>query len=149
MEDSMYRTLFPGDFLADLDRLQRQMQRLTGATTSIRGFGRGSYPALNVAGTPASIEVYAFAPGLEPASIDVIIERGVLTLSGERRSDLPGDQAQGTVHMNERFAGRYQRAVSLPEDADPDQVAARYADGVLHISVKRRTAAQRRKIDIQ
>jgi HSP20 family protein len=145
----MYRTLFPGDFLADLDRMQRQMQRLTGATTSIRGFGRGSYPALNVAGTSASIEVYAFAPGLEPASIDVSIERGVLTLAGERLIDLPGDPGQGTVHTNERYAGRYQRAVSLPDDADPDQVSARYADGVLHVSIKRRAAAQRRKIEIQ
>jgi len=39
--------------------------------------------------------------------------------------------------------------VSLPDDADPDQVSARYADGVLHISIKRRAAAQRRKIEIQ
>jgi HSP20 family protein len=145
----MYRSLFPGDFLADLDRLQRQVQRIVGPTTSIRGFGRGSFPALNVAGTRDSVEIYAFAPGLDPASIEVTIERGVLTLSGQRQSELPGEGSKASIHLNERFAGRFQRAVSLSDDADPGQVTARYADGVLHVSIKRREAAPRRRIEIQ
>lgn len=43
----MYRTLFPNSFLADLDRLQREFLRYSGPTGSIRGFGRGGFPALN------------------------------------------------------------------------------------------------------
>lgn len=145
----MYRTLFPGDFFAELDRLQRQVQRFTGPTTSIRGFGRNGFPAMNVGGTPDSVEIYAFAPGLDPAAFNVTIERGVLTLSGERPGELPGEDKNAAVHINERFTGAFRRAVSLSDDVDPGQVTAKYSDGVLHISIKRRESAQPRRIEIK
>ena len=145
----MYRTLFPNSFLADLDRMQRELLRYAGPTSSIRGFGRGGFPALNVGSTPESVEIYAFAPGLDPATIDVTIDRGVLTLSGERKSELPDDDTKAAVHINERFTGQFRRVVSLSDDIDPDSTKADYTDGVLHISIKRRTAAQSRRINIQ
>ena len=148
----MYRTLFPSDIFANLDRLQREFQRYSGPASSIRGFGRGGFPALNVGTTPESVEIYAFAPGLDPATVDVTIDRGVLTLSGERKSELPASGDNGTkaaVHINERFAGSFRRVVSLSDDVDPDSTKATYSDGVLVISIKRRTAAQSRRINIQ
>jgi len=144
----MYRTLFPSDFFSDLDRLQRQLLRYSGPATSIRGFGRSGFPALNVGATPTSVEVYAFAPGLDSASIDLSIERGVLTLSGERQSELPKEGAKAAVHINERVSGHYRRVVSLSDDVDPESATASYKDGVLHISIKRRAAATPRRIDI-
>ena len=145
----MYRTLFPSDIFANLDRLQREFQRYSGPASSIRGFGRGGFPALNVGTTPESIEIFAFAPGLDPATVDVTIDRGVLTLSGERKSELPRDGNKSAVHINERFAGSFRRVVSLSDDVDPDSTKATYSDGVLAISIKRRTAAQSRRINIQ
>ena len=53
----MTRALFPGDLFAELDRLQRQFQRLAGPSTNIRGYGRNDFPALNVGGTPDSVEI--------------------------------------------------------------------------------------------
>ena len=144
----MYRTLFAGDLFADLDRLQRQLLRYAGPATNIRGFGRSGFPALNVGATPTSVEIYAFAPGLDPASIDVSIERGVLTLSGERGSDLPTGDAKAATHIHERIIGPYRRVVSLSDDIDPESASATYRDGVLHISIKRRAAATPRRIDI-
>ncbi|WP_263769188.1 Hsp20/alpha crystallin family protein [Propionivibrio soli] len=145
----MYRTLFPSDFLADLERMQRQMLRFAGPASSIRGFGRSGFPALNVGTTPESIEIFAFAPGLDPATVDVTIDRGVLTVSGERKSELPSDGNKSAVHINERFNGSFRRVVSLPDDVDPDNPTAKYADGVLHIRIMRRAAAQSRRIEIQ
>lgn len=145
----MYRTLFPSELLADLDRLQRQVLRFSGPASSIRGFGRSGFPALNIGTTPESVEIYAFAPGLDPTTIDLTIDRGVLTLSGERKSELPGEGGKAAVHINERFAGRFRRVVSLSDDVDPDSTIAKYNDGVLHVRIKRRTAAQSRHIDIQ
>ena len=145
----MYRTLFPSDLFAELDRLQREVQRFAGPTTSLRGFGRNDFPALNVGGTPESVEIYAFAPGLDPSKIDVTIERGVLTLSGERSSDLAANDEKTTMHINERFTGRFRRAVSLPDDVDPTNVTAKYSDGVLQISVKRRESTLPRRVQIQ
>ena len=74
-----------------------------------------------------------------------------LSISGERRAPEPSSSPQGstTVHLNERFAGSFRRTVSLPEDADREDITADYRDGVLHISVKRREAAQPRRITVQ
>jgi HSP20 family protein len=104
---------------------------------------------LNVGGTPQSVEIYAFAPGLDPASLDVNLDRGVLTISGERKANLPAREEKAAVHINERFAGRFNLVVSLSDDVDPNAVSADYRDGVLHVSIKRREAAQPRRINVQ
>lgn len=144
----MYRSLFPRDIFSELVRLQREMQQGLETEPSIRGMARGGFPALNVGGTPQSVELYAFAPGLDPASIEVNLERGVLTISGERAADVPAREGKAAVHINERFAGRFRRVVSLPDDLDPNGVSAEYRDGVLHISLKRHEAAQPRRIAV-
>ncbi len=145
----MYRSLFPRDVFAELDRLQRDMSTVFDYSPSIRGFGRGGYPALNVGSTPTSVEVYAFAPGIDPAAVEINLDRGVLTIDGERQATLPAGDEKTTLHLNERFAGRFRRVVSLPDDIDPAAVSADYRDGVLHVSVKRRESAQPRRIEVQ
>ena len=145
----MFGSLFPRDVLAELDRLQREVQTSFDVSPSIRGMGRGGFPALNVGGTPQSVEVYAFAPGLDPATLDVNLDRGVLSIAGERKRDLPTPVAKTAIHIHERFDGRFRRVITLPEDADPDSVAAQYRNGLLRITVKRRQAAQPRRIEIQ
>jgi HSP20 family protein len=146
----MYRYLFARDVFAELDRLQRQMQEAFDLSPSIRGIGRGSFPALNVGGTPQSVEIYAFAPGLDPATLEVNLDRGLLTIAGERIPDLPsGDDDKTAVHINERFGGRFRRVVTLSDDVDPNTVSADYHDGVLHIHVKRHASAQPRRITVQ
>lgn len=145
----IYRSLFPRDIFSEFDRLQRDLQQAFDTSPSIRGFGRGGYPALNVGGTAQSVEIYAFAPGLDPAKIDANIDRGVLTIEGERASSLPPTDEKMAVHINERFAGRFRRVVSLPDDVDPAAVSASYRDGVLHLSIKRRESAQPRRIEVK
>jgi HSP20 family protein len=145
----LYRSLFPRDLFAEFDRLHREMQGAFEGAPSIRGLGRGGYPALNVGTTPATVEVYAFAPGLDPASIEVNLDRGVLSIAGERKPDAPARDEKTTLHIDERFAGRFRRVVSLPDDIDPNAISADYRDGVLHVSVQRRAAAQPRRIAVQ
>lgn len=145
----MYRSLFPYDIFSEMDRLQRAMQQAFDLSPNIRGIGRGGFPALNIGGTSDTVEIYAFAPGLKPESIDIHLERNTLSLSGERKSDLPGPDQKTTVHINERFSGSFHRVVNLPEDIDPDNITASYRDGVLHVSIKRKQSAAPRKISIQ
>jgi HSP20 family protein len=134
---AMYRSLFPRDLFAEMDRLQREMQQAFDLSPSIRGLGRGGFPALNVGGTPQTVEVYAFAPGLDPSTIDVQLDRGLLTVAGERASKLPsGEDSKSTVHINERFAGSFRRMLTLADDADPDAIKADYRDGILHITIQ-------------
>lgn len=151
----MFRSLFDRDVFAEFDRLQRDLQQVFDTSPSIRGLGRGGYPALNIGSTAQSVEIYVFAPGIDPAKVDVQLDRGVLTLTGERGRALPGNgnghasEDKATVHLDERFAGRFRRVVSLPDDIDPAGVSARYRDGVLHVSVPRKAAPQPRRIEVQ
>jgi HSP20 family protein len=141
-----HRSLFPRDLFAELDRLQREMQQSYDPNPSIRGLTRG-FPALNIGSTPKAIDIFAFAPGIDPATLDVQLVKGTLTIAGERKIDAVPEKA--TLHIDERFAGRFRRVVSLPDDADPNAVDAQYRDGVLHIRIQRREEAQPRRIRIQ
>lgn len=145
----IYRSQFPRDVFAELDRLQREMQQAFELSPSIRGLVHGGYPTMNIGTTPHSVEIYAFAPGMDPASIDVQLEKGVLSVAGERKAGAAPKDDKTMVHIDERFAGRFRRVVSLPDDIDPAQVQAKYRDGVLHISVQRHEAVQPRKISVQ
>jgi HSP20 family protein len=126
--------------------MHSELTRAAGMSPTIRGVER-FYPAMNVGSTPAAIEVYAFAPGMDPAKLDVQIEKGVLIISGERLDDSLPDQA--IVHIDERFSGRFRRVVSLPDDIDAGAVEARYRDGVLHVRIPRQEIAQPRRIAVQ
>jgi len=145
----MFPSTFPIDIFSELEHLHQRMQRAFATGAGIRGNIRGAYPLLNMGKTPQSIELYAFAPGLEPGSIEVNLERGVLTIAAARDSDLPAKDEKSTIHINERFAGRFRRVLSLPEDVDPGNVLAQYQDGVLHIQLQRRNSAQPRRITVQ
>ena len=152
---SMLRT--SGDWFADFEQLYDRMDELLGgrsAVSSIRAVGRaGAFPALNVGSSPDAVEIYAFAPGIDPKSIDVSVEKGLLSISGERQ-DQDGKGAAGkageerTAYANERFSGRFHRVVALSEDADPARVEATYRNGVLKIVVPKRESSKPRQIQI-
>jgi HSP20 family protein len=149
----MYASMLsvPGGVCSDFERLRREFDDLFGGwpgPASIRSVAPGSFPAVNVGHTPTSIEIFAFAPGLDPAAVEVNVDRGVLTISGERAAVAPeGERA--TVYTRERFAGSFRRAISLPEDADPARIEASYRDGVLRVSIARRESTQPRRITVQ
>ncbi len=140
---------FDGDLFSEMYRLQRQMrQTFDLGSPSIRGDATG-FPAVNVGTTPTGTEIYAFVPGVDPAKIDVTLERGILSLSGERAPIAGDGEGKAALHSHERFAGRFRRVISLPEDSDADSVQAECRDGVLHISIKRHAASQPRRIEVQ
>jgi HSP20 family protein len=151
----MYESLwsFPGGVLGEFDRLRRELDDVFGAgagvPSSIRSAAPGAFPAINVGQTPNSVEVYAFAPGMDPAKLDVVIDRGVLTISGERPSTLPQREAKSSVYNHERVTGSFKRAISLPDDIDAGRVTASYRDGVLNVSIARREEAQPKRITVQ
>lgn len=140
---------FEGSLFDDFRRVQQQMDELFGtwaAPAEIRSLPSGSFPAINVGLTPEKVDVYLFAAGCDPKSFDISLHKSLLTVSG-RREVKPDSKAN--YYRQERFGGEFRRAVTLPEDVDPDQVQAGYCDGVLHVSVKRREASRPRQIQIQ
>jgi HSP20 family protein len=141
---------YPGSLFSEFDRLQRDFDEWfgRGLPSGIRAVAPGTFPPINIGNTPTSVEIYAFAPGIDASKVDLSIDRGVLTLAGERDTGLP-DDAKVNVYGNERPSGSFRRAVSLPDDVDPARVSAVYRDGVLHVSIARRESAQPRRIAIQ
>ena len=137
------------DQLQTMQRLLTRRQGVEGAPGGIRSVAYGAFPEINVGRTPASVEVFAFAPGVDAASFDVTIERNVLRISGLRTSVVPQRDAKVQLYSNERPEGRFSRAVSLPDEIDPLKVEARYRDGVLRISVALNVAAQPQRITVQ
>ncbi len=140
---------FEGGLFDDFRRLEREMDQLFGNAPwsgGIRAAAKGGYPPINVGVTPERIDVYLFAPGVEPNALEITLHQNLLTVKGERRA-MREEGAQ--YYRRERFDGDFHRAVNLPEDADPDQVEANYGDGVLHIVVKRREAAKPRQIEVK
>ena len=144
-------TRYPGDVLAGFDALSRTMDQLLGLgayPSSIRAAGRGAFPALNMGTTEQALEIYAFAPGIDPAKLEVSVDKGLLTVAGERADDLPAEDEKTAIYARERFTGAFRRVVSLPEECDAARVEASYRDGVLKIVIPKREESKPRRINV-
>ncbi len=141
-----------GDLLADFAQLQDRFESLLGGgrdASSIRAVARaGAFPALNVGTSADALEIYALAPGIDPVSVEVSVEKGLLTIAGERATQQRKGQAEVSVYARERFDGRFRRVVSLPEDADASRVEASYRNGVLRVLVPRHESSKPRQISV-
>jgi HSP20 family protein len=141
-------TGFQDSLLDEFWRLHQEMDEILsdGASSgAIRSAPRGAFPAINLIQTPAEVQVYLFVPGVDPKKLEVSVQQGLLTVSGERQLSV-NDQA--TNYRRERFGGEFRRAISLGNEVDPDKVEATYRDGILQIRVRRREAARARQIEI-
>jgi HSP20 family protein len=137
------------DLFAELNRMQTLLDQVfPSAGSGIRSAAGTGFPVLNVGTTPTAIEVQALAPGLEPDKLEITVDRGLLVIAGERRSQLPPAGGRTSVYAQERFTGPFRRVVSLPEDADPNRVEASYREGVLRITVARRESSLPRRIEV-
>ena len=129
-------------------RMEQQMDELFGSGTlppAIRSVGRGTYPPVNVGASPEQVDVYLFAAGLDPKKIDVNVQQNLLTVTGERKLQV---NQNATYYRQERFSGPFQRVIALPDDVDPDRVEAKYNDGILQITARRRESAKPRQIAV-
>lgn len=142
-------TNFEGGLFDDLRRMQQEMEEVFGLRSwpaGIRSVARGTFPPINVGSTADRVDVYLFAAGVDPKTLDISIQQNLLTVAGEREATVP-ENVQS--YRQERFSGAFRRAISLPEDVDPEKVEAGYEDGVVHVTVRRREAARPRQIDVK
>ncbi len=132
----------------ELRRLENEVDQLFGSSAwpaGIRSVRRGTFPPVNVGATPERVDVYLFAAGLDPKSLDLSIQQNLLSVSGSRKVEV---KEGAEYYRRERFDGDFRRVISLPEDVDPDRVEAKYRDGVLQVTVRRREAARPRQISV-
>jgi len=148
MLNSTYRPA--ADLFSELNRLQGVLDQVfrPSGQSSIRALNGASFPVLNVGATHDAIEVMALAPGLDPATVQVTVDRGLLVIAGERKNQVPEPGESTSVYAQERFSGPFRRVVSLPDDADAARVDASYRDGILRVTIAKRESSKPRRIDI-
>ncbi|MFH0960412.1 MAG: Hsp20/alpha crystallin family protein [Pseudomonadota bacterium] len=104
------------------------------------------FPPMNVQKQDNNYQITAEIPGVNVNEIDLTVQGDTLTIKGERKPEVVGDNA--SYHRRERSCGAFQRSITLPEKVDPDRIGANYKNGVLVISLPLDEATGPRKIAV-
>ena len=134
---SVFRLEPFGDPVRELNRL---MSMAAGGTRAPLGMPLDVYR-----GDDGSYHVQADLPGVEPDSIEVVVDSGALTIRAERT---PGYSESQQVIVAERSQGSFARQLSLGEGVDSESLTAEYADGVLHVVIPASPRSQPRRVEI-
>lgn len=107
------------------------------AVPSLGGAGSLAWPHVELGETAKDIRVTAELPGLNEKDVDISLEEGVLTLRGEKRSEVE-DKERG---YSERSYGRFERRIGLPKGIDRERSNATFRNGVLTVTLPKTEAA--------
>jgi HSP20 family protein len=91
-------------------------------------------PAVDVLTKDDDLVIRAELPGLKQEDVDITLQNGVLTISGEHKVD--EEEERGNYHVKERRYGSFRRSMTLPEGTDESKVHASFEDGVLEVRVE-------------
>ena len=97
-----------------------------------------SFPKLDLMEDEKFITIIAELPGVNKDDVKIVLEDGVLTLSGEKKSDVKEDD-KINFSRNEREFGKFERKFELVEDINPDEVKANFNNGLLKIMIAKLT----------
>jgi HSP20 family protein len=122
-----------------LTNLQVELDRLFG-TQAVWA------PALDVQEDKDNYIFRAELPGLRREDIEVSLQQGALVISGERKSEKVEEGVE--IHRQERFYGKFQRALTLPAPVATDKVKAQYKDGILTVTLPKTEEAKPKQIDV-
>ena len=105
-----------------------------------------AWPSVEIADTDKELRITAEVPGLEEKDIEVLLDDGVLSLRGEKKSESEDKDRQ----FSERFYGRFERRIAVGPDVEPDQVKASFKNGVLIVTLPKteRARSKTRRIAI-
>ncbi len=131
-------------FRREVDRLFDDLFR---GTLPSLGLGRtlGAWPNVELSETDREIRITAEVPGMSEKDVELLMEDGILTIRGEKKSESE-DKDRG---YSERYYGRFERRVALPSNVDEGGANATFRDGVLTVTLPKSAEAERgRRIPI-
>ncbi len=126
--------LFTRDFQRQFDRLARY------------AFGQSPVMPLDVVRHENDVTLRLDVPGIDPESIDVTVDRGILTVSVKRQEERTENDK---FFVRERTMGTFTRRLRLSENLNADALAASYGNGVLEITIPVLEQAKPRKIEVR
>lgn len=106
----------------------------------------GTWPRANLIDSGTSLTLIAEVPGLSEKDIKVTLNQEVLTIAGERKTEVPEGYS---THRQERPSIRFSRSISLPSRIDPERVVASVKNGMLSIEMQKPAEVQPRQITIK
>lgn len=125
----------------DIDRL---FEEAFGGTNN----GSAWMPVVDVRETKTDLNVEFELPGLRPEDVEITTDNGVLTVSGEKRSERKEGDENSRWHLIERTYGRFSRSFQLPKGVNDGEISADYDHGVLRVRIPKSALPQPRKIEI-
>jgi HSP20 family protein len=132
-----------------LDLLHRDLDRIVGGQR--RSDNDQSVadwtPAVDIVEEKDRFVLRADVPGVRPEDIDVSMDNGVLSLSGERHPVVAGEESG--VQRIERATGRFLRRFTLPDTANADAISAKCANGILEVIIPKAAEVQARRITVE
>ena len=105
-------------------------------------------PLVDIRETTAAYELDVEVPAVASEDLSVSVADGVLSVSGERKSQTLEDENDSRIHRVERRYGRFVRNFQLPEDADEEAITASSRDGVLYLKIAKRPTKVPRTIEV-
>jgi len=129
-----------------IDLINRDLYRrpLPGAAKTVTS---DWVPAVDIVEEKDHFVLQADLPGVDSADIEVSMDDGVLSVSGERRCENRSD-ADGVKRI-ERITGHFDRRFSLPETADAEHIKAKSSNGILEVTIPKLPAVQARRITVE
>jgi HSP20 family protein len=103
-------------------------------------------PSVDIREEAGRFVLYADIPGVDPQDIEVQMDKGLLTIKGERRAEATADTER--YSRVERVHGSFHRRFALPDSADPDGITASGSNGVLRIEIPKRPESTPRRIQV-
>ncbi|NNL06479.1 MAG: Hsp20/alpha crystallin family protein [Gammaproteobacteria bacterium] len=104
-------------------------------------------PAVDIKEDDKAFTLLADIPGVDPDEIEVTMDKGVLTIKGERQSEKKSEEED--YKRVERQYGMFYRRFSLPDSANADAIEAHSEHGVLRITIPKQEVAQSRRISVK
>lgn len=143
------RPAFENPF-ADFEQLRHEMLRLFDAASGNDGYARemtaGVFPPMNVTQDNDNYYIRAELPGIKSSDLSVSALRNRVSISGRR--EIPKEAGKVSYHREERPEGEFSRTVTLPGEIAADKVEARYADGVLTLTLPKAEESKPRQIAV-
>jgi HSP20 family protein len=137
------------DPIRELDTVQSEMNRLFDRFFEGRpanGAARRWIPAMDLVETEDHLVLRGDLPGMTEDDVDIEIKDGILTVSGERRAEQE-EKGEG-YHRVERAFGSFSRSLSLPQGIDPQNVDAKFDNGVLEVRIPKPEESKPTRIQI-
>ena len=137
-----------GSLRRDMERMLEGFSRDFGWAVPAAGAGMAEMPRIDVSETAGEIKIEAELPGVEEKDLEVVVSDGRLTIKGEKKAEK--EEKKKDYHLVERSYGSFARSIGLPFEADPNQVKASFAKGVLTVTVPKppEVKAKEKKIQI-